>query len=134
MQWLDQTHPNTDSNIGNNSLSLMDYFSDVPIATPVTVSSQLSEPLPDSIIASKEEKSTEVSSYTLLNGDTLIETECAISSPEKSVNVPQEEVNNVQPAVMLEHGRLLPYKGTSVEITKDRSSPDVNNKDIEKPN
>ena len=81
-------------------------------------------------MASEEEKDTEVSSYTLLNGDTLVETEGAISSPEKSVNVPQEEVNDMQPAVALEHRKLLPYKGTSVEITKDISSPDVNNKDI----
>ena len=77
------------------------------------------------------------------NGDVLVETECAISSLEKSVDVCiqtvcirgsvciLEEVNNMQPAVVLEHEKLLPYKGTSVEITKDRSSPDVNDKDIE---
>ena len=66
MQWLEKTHPNAGSDIGNNSLSLMDYFSDAPKATPVTVSSQLStespaeadngEPLPDNIMASEEEK------------------------------------------------------------------------------
>ena len=141
MQWLEKTHPNAGSNIGNNSLSLMDYFFDAPIATPVTTSSQLSTevpvevdnggPLPDNIMASEEEKDREVSSYTLLNGDTLVETECAVSSPEKSVDVPLQEVNDMQPEIALEHGKLLPYKGTSVEITKDRSSPDVNNKDIE---
>ena len=75
MQWLDKTYPNAASNIGNNRLSLMDYFSDVPIATPVTVSSQLSteapaeadsdEPLPDNIMASEEEKDREASSYML---------------------------------------------------------------------
>ena len=118
----------------------MDYFSDGPKATPVTVSSQLStgspaeadngEPLPDNIMASEEEKDREVSSYTLLNGDTLVETECAISSPEKSVDVSLGKLNDMQPEVALEHRKLLPYKGTSVEVTKDRSS-DVNNKDNE---
>ena len=61
----------------------------------------------------------------------LVETECAISSLEKSVDVPLEVVNNMQPAVVLEHEKLLPHKGTSVGITKDRLSPDVNDKDIE---
>ena len=140
MQWLDKTHPNAGNDIGNNSLSLMDYFSDAPIATPVTVSSQLSTevpvevdnggPLPDNIMASEEEKDREVSSHTLLNGDTLVETECAISSSEKSVDVPLQEVNDMQPEIALEHGKLLPYKRTSVEIAKDRSYPDANNKDI----
>ena len=37
----------------------------------------------------------------------------------------------MQPAVALQHEKLLLCKGTSVEITKDRSSPDFNNKDIE---
>ena len=141
MQWLDKTYPNAASNIGNNRLSLMDYFFDVPIATAVTVSSQLSteapveadsdEPLPDDIMASEEEKDREVSSYMLLKGDALVETECAISSLEKSVHIPLEEVNDMQPAVVLQHQKLLLCEGTSVEITKDRSSPDFNNKDIE---
>ena len=105
MQWLDKTYPNAASNIGNNRLSLMDYFSDLPIATPVTVSSQLSteapaeadsdEPLPDNIMASEEEKDREASSYMLPKGDALAETECAISSLEKSVDVPLEEVNDM---------------------------------------
>ena len=122
-------------------IKISSCFSDAPITTPVTVSSQLStkapvqadydEHLPDNIMASEEEKDREVSSYTLVNGDTLVDTECAISSLEKSVDVSLEEVNDIQPAVALEHGKLLPYKGTSVEITKDRSSPDVNNEDIE---
>ena len=111
MQWLDKTYPNAASNIGNNRLSLMDYFSDVPIAMPVTVSSQLSteapakadsdEPLPDNIMASEEEKDRKASSYMLPKGDALVETECAISSLEKSVDVPLEEVNDMQPAVVL---------------------------------
>ena len=65
-------------------------------------------------MASEEKNDREVSSYTLLNGDTLVETECAISSPEKSVDVPLGKLNDMQPAVALEHRKLLPYKGTSV--------------------
>ena len=105
MHWLDKTYPNAVSNIGSNMLSLMDYFYDVPIGTPVTVSSQLSteapveadsdEPLPDDIMASEEEKDREVSSYMLPKGDAPVETECAISSLEKSVHVHLSPVNTL---------------------------------------
>ena len=46
MQWLDKTLPDAVNTIVNNNLSLMDYFSDLPTATPVTVSSQLATETP----------------------------------------------------------------------------------------
>ena len=133
MQWLDKTHPNAENTIGNNNLTLMDYFPDLLTATPVTVSSQLATDMPhdgqslDTTMASEEEMDREASSYTLLGEDA----EYRISSLEKAVDVPLEEVSDKQPPVELEHKKTLPNKGTSGEITIKMSSPDANHEDTE---
>ena len=55
----------------------------------------------------------------------------AISSLEKTVDVPSEEVSDKQPPVELEHEKTLPNQETSVEITTKTSAPDTNNEDTE---
>ena len=133
MQWSDKTHPNAGNTIGNNNLLLMDYFSDLPTATPVTVSSQLATEMPhdgpslDTTMASEEEMDREASSYTLPGEDA----EHRISSLEKAVDVPLEEVSDKQPPVELEHKKTLPNKGTFGEITRKTSFPDANHEDTE---
>ena len=133
MQWSDKTHPNAGNTIGNNNLLLMDYFPDLPSATPATVSSQLATEMPhdgpslDTTIASEEEMDREASSYTPPGEDA----EHRISSLEKAVDVPLEEVSDKQPPVELEHEKTLPNKGTSGEITRKASSPDANHEDTE---
>ena len=133
MLWLDKTHPNAGNTIGNNNLLLMDYSSDLPTATSVTVSSQLATEMPhdgpslDTTMASEEEMDREASSYTLPGEDA----EHRKASLEKVDDVPLEEVSDKQPPIELEHEKTLPNKGTSGEITRKTSSPDANHEDTE---
>ena len=41
IQWLHETHPDAENTSGNDNVSLVDSFPDVPIATPVAVVSEL---------------------------------------------------------------------------------------------
>ena len=81
----------------------------------------------DTTMASEEEMDREASSYTLPGEDA----EHRISSLEKAVDVPLEEVSDKQLPVELEHEKTLPNKGTSGEITRKTSYPDANHEDTE---
>ena len=70
MQWLHQTHPDDD----DNDLSLVDYFPDVLIATPVAIGSKL-------LIEELEPANNETLSSDNPQGDT----ETSIVLPMKSL-------------------------------------------------
>lgn len=113
IQWLHETHPDVDNIVGND-ISLADYFSDLPIASPVTLAEMPTEIIDE--VFPIETLSSEMPS---------IQTECDITPADKGESVGCSNITqSTGTPVELEHDKG-PNNGASMKITQNKTSTGI---------